>query len=168
MFPLSVDPSHRFLTDASGLPFFYAADTQWLLFWAYTLRDAALIIERRASTGFTALQVSLLPFGNARAKAVGAHAFANASTLEPNEAYFTHAEAVLDLAEAKGLAVYLVPLWYNQVNSVHGAYGLAVTEALCASFGSWLGRRWRTRSNLLFAVGGDFGGDDDLDGHDEL
>jgi Protein of unknown function (DUF4038)/Putative collagen-binding domain of a collagenase len=50
-------------------------------------------------------------------------------------------------------------LWKDLINSSN-------TEAVCYSFGQWLGRRYRNRQNILWLDGSDFNGDDTLIGPD--
>ena len=156
-FPLRVATGGgRHLVGDDGAPFYYVADTQWPLFWAYELDEAAALIDERLQAGFTAVQISLIPFSNVPNTA-GERVFRNASTFEPNEAYFAHADRVLDALAARGMAVYLVPLWHNQVESETGPYRVRAAASECGAFGEWLAERWRGRPNLLWAVGGDIG-----------
>ena len=167
-FPLHVAASGRHLVGDDGTPFYYSADTQWPLFWAYDLEEAAALLDVRLQAGFTAIQLSLIPFSNVPNTA-GERVFLNTSAFEPNEAYFDHADRVLDALSARGMAAYLVPLWANQVESDSGAYHVKAAAPECDAFGRWLAGRWRGRANLMWAVGGDIGlGDRGDEGHEQL
>ena len=135
---------------AKGQPFYYVADTHWPLPWHYTLREAYEIAADRAALNFTALQMSLVPFGDVT-NANGDHIFLNRTTLTPNPRFFEHCDALFDQLESLGFAVYLVILWWNQVMQV-----LRRGPPLqCHEFGRWLGSRWRHRQNLVWVIGGD-------------
>lgn len=148
--PLAASADGRYLATTDGQPFYYCADTQWPLLWHYTLGEALEIAADRRRLGFTALQINLLPFGDARNRH-GDRIFADRAALTPNEAYFAHADRVLDGLEALGFAVYVVVLWWNQIDrELRGR-----SPALCEAYGRWLGRRWQARANLIFVLGGD-------------
>jgi hypothetical protein len=74
------------------------------------------IIDTRVDLGFTAMVTTLTPFSNVP-NAHGEHVFTDISKFEPNEAYFEHVDSLLDQLEFRGIAVYLVALWWNQVNA---------------------------------------------------
>lgn len=81
----------------------------------------------------------------------GDRAFLNRTTLTPNPRFFDHCDAVLDILESMGFAVYIVILWWNQImNELRGGPPETSTR-----FGRWIGARWRHRNNLLWVVGGD-------------
>ena len=149
-FPLTIASEGHFLASTDGRPFYYVADTHWPLLWHYTLREAREIAANRANLGFTAIQISIVPFGDVR-NANGDRAFVDRATLTPNMHFFAHCDAVLDMLESMGFAVYIVALWWNQVMST---IRQGSTEP-CESFGRFLGARWRHRRNLLWVVGGD-------------
>ena len=150
-FPLVASPTGRFLTFSDGdRPFYYSGDTHWPLIWHYNLEEALEIAADRRRVGFTVMQISLLPFGDVP-NVAGHKMFENRATLTPNEDYFAHADRVLDGLESMGFAVYLVVLWWNQIDRELRQ----LTPEVCREFGHWLGRRWRARLNLLFVLGGD-------------
>ena len=148
-FPLVAAGSH--LAGADGIPFYYVADTHWPLPWHYSLQEAREIAANRAALGFTALQISIVPFGDVP-NANGDKAFLNRTALAPSAAFFAHCDEVLDLLESMGFAVYIVALWWNQVM---GTLRPLRSSEPCRTFGRWLGTRWRHRRNLIWVVGGD-------------
>lgn len=145
-FPLLVSESGRYLEDARGQPFYFVADTQWPLFWHYTFEEACEIIDDRAARGFTAILV--IAAEKNQPNRAGNAPFADLVGLEAGEAYFAHADRVLDHAASRGLAVYLGPLWWKYYFRRASAEGIA-------AFGRWIGRRWRHRANLIWVLGGD-------------
>lgn len=146
-FPLRVSADGRFLEDSAGVPFYFAGDTHWPLLWHYSLDEARLLIDDRVAKGFSALLVSVAPFGN-RPNVHRNSAFRDLRSLRINEEYFVHADRVLDYAASKGLAIYAIALWWSNYHE-H-----ADVEAL-ATYGRWLGERWADRQNIIWALGGD-------------
>ncbi|MBC8052421.1 MAG: DUF4038 domain-containing protein [Sphingobacteriaceae bacterium] len=145
-FPLKVSDDKHYLTLQDGTPFYYVADTQWPLFWYYSMEEAKRIIDDRVNKGFTGLQLSLASWRNQRNKN-GHSPFIDPVQLTPDTAYFNHADMVLDYMASKGLVAYLPVLWFNQ-------YPKASSEANF-TFGKWLGTRWKDRANIIWVVGGD-------------
>ena len=150
VFPLAISQDGRHLVTSDSQPFYYVADTHWPLLWHYTLREVHEIAANRRNLGFTALQISIYPFDNVP-NANGDRIFLSRTALTPNPRFFEHCDAVLDLLESMGFAIYVVVLWWNQVMATVRR-GLPET---CEAFGAWLGTRWRHRPNLIWVLGGD-------------
>ena len=83
----------------------------------------------------------------------------------PNEAYFAHADQVIDLAASQGMAVLLFPSylglmtqegWRDQMSTM-GAGG----APKCASYGRFLGQRYAGKKNIVWMWGGDYNPKDD-------
>ena len=108
---LKVSSNQRFIVRDDGAPFFYLADTAWELFHRLTLAEAELFLRDRAAKGFTVIQAVAL------AELDGLHTpnmrgdlpLIDDDPARPNEAYFEHIDAVVDLAAALGLHVGMLP-----------------------------------------------------------
>lgn len=61
-FPLRVSTNHRHLVDQKDRPFFYHADTAWMLFLKLTAPEAAEYLAARKAQGFSVIQVQLTGF----------------------------------------------------------------------------------------------------------
>lgn len=161
MFPLRSRGAQ--LVDAQGEPFFYQADTAWQIFFNQSLDAADWYFAERKRQGYTAIQVQLTGFLNqpdlaGRLPFDGDHDFTR-----PNEAFFRHVEAYLDLALSHGLLVAIAPLW-----SCCCGTGWAGTfedgsprplnrqgPAVAREFGRWVGQRFARYPHLLWILGGD-------------
>jgi len=64
-----VNENRRYLVDRSGTPFFYHADTPWMIFTKLTEAEATGDVARRKEQGFAALQVQLTGFLGMRNRA---------------------------------------------------------------------------------------------------
>ena len=74
------------------------------------------IVDNRQRLGFTAIATTLTAFFDVP-NTNGDRVFTHNGELQPNNKYFAHVDAVLDQLEFRSMAVYLVVLWWNQVNT---------------------------------------------------
>lgn len=155
--PIIVSDNRRFLQTASGKPFFWLGDTAWELFHRLTLEEAAHFLENRRRKGMNVIQaVALAEFDGIRTpNAYGEFALHDEDPTRPNEAYFRHVDAVIDLAAAEGLYVGLLPTWGDKVTPMWGAGPAIFTAEKARIFGRWLGERYKHRTNILWVLGGD-------------
>ena len=144
------------LQTPDGKPFFWLADTAWELFHRLTLEEAELYVEDRRAKGFSVIQaVVLAELGGLRVpNANGDLPLMNSDPLRPNEPYFRHVDAIVAVAERKGLVMALLPTWGDKFNRKWGEGPEIFTPANARSYGSWLGRRY-ARRNVVWVLGGD-------------
>jgi hypothetical protein len=155
--PIKVAPDHRHFADAQGKPFFWLADTAWSMVVKQTPEQANTYLENRAKKGFTVVQ-TVLAWGNGtgsetatpQANTAGAKVWLNDDPSTPNEAYFTHVDALLKNAASKGLVMALLPTWGYYVND-----STILNVANARTYGRWLGKRYRLTPNLVWVNGGD-------------
>ena len=162
---IQVSENRRFLATGTGAPFFWLADTAWELFHRLTFEEAAIFLENRRHKGMNVIQaVILAEFDGIRTpNAYGNYALHNEDPTLPNEAYFRHVDAIIDLAAAKGLYVGLLPTWGDKVTTMWGAGPAIFTVENANVYGRWLGERYRERSNILWILGGDRPAHNDAD-----
>jgi hypothetical protein len=161
-FPLAVAPSHRYLVDAQGRPFLIQGDTAWSLIADLKREDAEHYLRDRSARGFNTLLVNLIEHHfsrNAPRNAYGDAPFTREGDFStPNEAYFAHADWVLDRARALGFAVLLVPAYLGYEGNDQGWYrdlDSNSADALLA-YGRFLGQRYRVFDNIVWTYGGDY------------
>ena len=78
----------------------------------------------------------------------------------PNEAYFAHVDRVLNLAKKHGIVIFLGVPAINGMTTADGS-ALAFTKngaAKAASFGKYLGSRYKNQGNIVWTVGNDYSG----------
>jgi hypothetical protein len=99
-----------------GRPFFFCADTIWSAFTNPSVSEWKTYLARRRSQGFNVLQIDILPQWDrtplppqSLPYAVGTDGIVDFS--ERNDAYFTRAAHLLELAAAEGFTPALVLLW---------------------------------------------------------
>ncbi|HSI34380.1 MAG TPA: glycoside hydrolase family 140 protein [Tepidisphaeraceae bacterium] len=154
---LRVSDNKRFLVHADGAPFFYLGDTAWELFHRLTMEQAERYLENRRGYGYTAIQCVILPeFDGLKTPNRQGHLpLIDYDPAKPNEAYFKDVDAVLAMAERKGLYLALLPTWGDKVNKKWGQGPEIFTPENAKVYGAFLGRRYADRPNVIWILGGD-------------
>jgi hypothetical protein len=154
---ITVSDNRRFLQTEAGAPFFWLGDTAWELFHRLTREETALFLENRRRKGMNVIQaVALAEFdGILTPNAYGDLALIDEDPTRPNEAYFRHVDAAVDMAAGAGLYVGLLPTWGDKVTPLWGAGPAIFTPENARVYGRWLGDRYRNRTNILWILGGD-------------
>lgn len=153
---LKISDNQRFLVHSDGSPFFYLADTAWELFHRLTLDDAVRYLSNRAAKKFTVIQAVVL------AEIDGLHVpnmngdlpLIDDDPTQPNEAYFAHVDVVVEVAEALGLYVGMLPTWGDKWNKKWGVGPEIFTPENARVYGRFLGQRYADKP-LIWIVGGD-------------
>ncbi|MGF1644418.1 MAG: DUF4038 domain-containing protein [Thiotrichales bacterium] len=151
-----VHPDKRFLMYADGSPFFWLSDTQWELIHKSTREQADEVLTDRATKGFTAIQMPLLFHwsiatsnkygyypGSPGNWELGAHL--------PQDAFWNHADYVVDKTIALGMHPVIFPAWGN----LSGGEDNAFTTQQAREYGAWVANRYKNRPGVIFVVGGD-------------
>ncbi len=159
---LGVSPDGRFLRFQGGCPFFWLADTGWLLFQKLTLEEAALYLDDRKDKGFNVIMTMMQNSPDDR-NVYGHRALKNASLTEtfcgcsPDSlglsGYWDHISRVVDMAAERGLFIALLPAWGSFVKSG------CLTKENGEEFATWIARRFRKKDNIIWVLGGDIRGD---------
>jgi hypothetical protein len=161
-FPLRVVAEKHYPTDREGHPFFMHGEAAWSLIADLKEEEALVYLKDRKARGFNTVLVSLIEHRFARhapANAYGEKPFADGADFgTPNEAYFAHADRILQKACELGFLVMLTPAylgyggwddgWYEEMTQ-------AGAEQLHA-YGRFVGRRYRNFDNIMWVNGGDF------------
>jgi hypothetical protein len=138
-------------------------DTAWSLIAQLSREDALRYLEDRRARGFNTLLVNLLErkyAAHAPANANGDAPFLNRDDFAtPNEAYFAHADWVLQQAAQDGFLVLLVPAYVGFGGTGDdGWYPTMVANgsAKLRTYGEYLGKRFAGFANIVWTHGGDF------------
>ena len=165
---LAVSANHRFLQRADGTPFFWLADTGWLLLSKLNRAEAIRYLDDRQAKHFNVIQVMVLHTPEARA-ANGAAALMDGNPGRPRVTpgadpasaeqydYWDHLDWVLREAERRGLYLALVPAWGSLAKSG------ALNASTAAAYASFLAHRYRSSPNIVWLVGGDAKGNEHLE-----
>ena len=161
-FPLSVQPGYRYLLDASGRPFLVQGDAAWSLIAELRNDEVIQYLDDRRARGFNAILVSLIEHrfaSNPPANAYGDVPFLVAGDYgAPNDAYFAHAEWVVQEAAKRDILVLLTPSYLGFGGGEEGWYGEMVANGVdkLRTYGRYLSKRFRAHPNVLWVQAGDF------------
>lgn len=164
---LQVDPTQSYLVDAYNRPFFWLGDTAWELLHRLDLEESRHYFENRKSKGFNVIQTVILAEldGLNTPNANGHQPLINNDPTKPNEAYFTHVDAVVKLACQLGVYLGLLPTWGDKYNKKWGIGPEVFSPDNAEFFGSYLGNRYKDYPNIIWVLGGDRVPDDEEDHH---
>lgn len=162
VFPLRISANRRFLEDAAGRPFLLHGDTAWSLMVQLSREDVELYLNDRRSRGFNTLLMNLIEHkfaDNPPRNWYGDAPFLTPGDFStPNEAYFLHADWVLERARNLGFTVLLVPAYLGYNGGDEGWYQelLSNSDGALRSYGRFLGARYGAMDHIIWTHGGDF------------
>lgn len=168
---LKISEDKRHIVYADGTPFYWIGDTAWELFHRLSREEADLYLENRAALKFSVIQaVALaeydgLTLGNAYGRvpllqnAQGQYD-PTLPDLEKNESagtytYWDHVDYIVDKAASLGIYIAMLPTWGDKYNKSWGKGPEIFTEENAYLYGSWLGKRYGDRDNIIWVLGGD-------------
>jgi hypothetical protein len=162
IFPLHVEAGKRYLVDAHGNPFLMHGDAAWSLIAQLTREDAEAYLEDRRQKGFNTVIVNLIEHYFADHPPNNVYGDAPFLTpgdfTTPNEAYFAHAEYVINLAAQKGMLVLLFPDYMGIGGGDQGWWNEMVANGptKLATYGAYIAQRFRAYDNIIWVHGADF------------
>ncbi len=161
-FSLHASADGRYLVDAANKPFFYQADTPWMMLLQLTLPEAEEYMTDRKAKGFSALQIMMTGFYGMKNRD-GHLPFINDDFSQPNEAFFAHADKVIQKASDMRMFLMIAPLWSGCCGE--GWAGKDKEGKLkplnvngsekAQQWGRWLGERYRKYDHIAWLMGGD-------------
>ena len=132
-------------------PFFWLADTAWLMLLRFSEEEIDVYLRNRAEKGFNVIQTVLI------------HSYPenknNMTSLPPsvkdptNDEYWDFVDHILDKMDALGLYAGLLPAWGQNVKD--GVLTLPKME----EYAHFLGKRFQSKKNIIWILGGDVRGD---------
>ncbi|KAL3457583.1 hypothetical protein BJX64DRAFT_268582 [Aspergillus heterothallicus] len=132
----------RFLQQLDGTPFFWQADTAWLLFHRLNYSEAETYLSDRASKGFTMiLAVAFTQAGIDSPNRNGDLPFIEEDLERPNEVYWEYVDSVVKLAWDHGIRICMVPTWGKFVHDSENRGGV-LNSTTAFPFGKFLGQRY--------------------------
>lgn len=155
--PLRVSDNHRFLCHTDGTPFFWLGDTGWLLPERLDRDETAHYLRRTAEEGFNVVQIQVIN-GVPAYNSYGAPSHPDGWNLAaidslPGYGYWDHLDYIVSLAEREGIYIAMDCIWGGLVKA-----GLMNCDQAKA-YGEFLARRYGSRPNIIWMIGGDIQGD---------
>jgi Protein of unknown function (DUF4038)/Putative collagen-binding domain of a collagenase len=148
-----VSADHHFLQYGDGRPFFWLADTAWLLFAKLDRADTEMYLDDRQKKGFDVVQAVLLHGADELNPKNPAGGIDPAKPDRNANGYWDHVDWVVDQAAKRGIYMAMVPAWGSLVNTGQ------LNTRNAAAYARFLANRYKSRSNILWILGGDIRGD---------
>jgi hypothetical protein len=170
-FPLAIHSTGRYLKDANNNPWRIQADAAWLISSVATAAQIDTYVADRKAKGFNSFYFMAMvhPGGygdapNAPNSTLGYAPFATPgdfSTVLGNQSsidYWNWIDLIIDKAAAQNMAVMFA---YNYLGYGGGNQGWAVevaamTSQAATNWGTWLGNRFKSKSNIVWFHLGDY------------
>lgn len=153
----SISTNHRFLLK-EGKSFFWLGDTGWELFHRLNREEADTYLKKRSEQGFTVIQAVVLAEmdGLHTPNANGDTPLINDDPTQPNEKYFQHVDYIIDKANEYHINIALLPTWGDKIfKSTWGKGPEIFNEQNAAVYATWLANRYKSKTNVLWILGGD-------------
>lgn len=151
-FPLHPSANGRYLVDSNNKPFFYQADTPWLIFVKLNENDMGELMDIRIKQGFNVIQTMAL---TTDVNVNGDQPFIDNDFTKPNLAYFEYLRKGIQMAEKKGLLVGLSVAWKGCCGGAWNEIILQNGTRKCREYGRFLGKYFAECKNLFWIQGGD-------------
>jgi hypothetical protein len=143
--PVKVSADGRYFVDESGKQVFWLGTTQWELIRGYSLDDAKTILAKTKEKGFAFVQVMLMGVGDGtRANVYGEKPWIDNNPLSPNEAYFKHVDAVVEIAQGHNLAISMTVF--------HQRYRKHITVGNARAWGRWIADRYKDVPGIIWSM----------------
>jgi Protein of unknown function (DUF4038)/Putative collagen-binding domain of a collagenase len=181
-FPVSYSSNSRYLQDATGAPFPILGRTGWFI-TSLSQADYQIFLDDSVAKGHSAIEFHVVnhdPRGNNEPRAgngalpfskrldggtwTGALTYSNINNeapdfTQPNEAYWTHVDALLAYAESHGLLAFMFPAYVGYAGGEQGWMQelLANGPTRIQTYGAWIAARYAGRKNIVWMMGGDMG-----------
>lgn len=157
-YPLKDSPNGRYLVDQNNQPFMIVGDSPQALIGNLSQSQVVSYFADRKAHGFNSAWVNLLCDSYTACNSDGTTfdgipPFTTPGDLStPNSAYFSRADAYINIAAAYGITVFLDPIetggWLDVLRSN------GVTKAF--NYGVYLGNRYKNFPNIVWMSGNDF------------
>ncbi|KAL1624262.1 hypothetical protein SLS56_007964 [Neofusicoccum ribis] len=154
----------HFFQQSDGRPFFWQADTAWLLFHRLNYSECESYFADRAAKGFNVvLAVGFTQIGIDSPNRNGDLTFIDEDVTRPNEAYWAYIDSIVELAWSRGIRIALVPAWGNSkpkwkiqhkntiADDSKANVGSAINTTTAEPFGHFIGQRYPYLPKILVA-----------------
>lgn len=147
---LRVSDNKKYLQNGAT-PFFWLADTAWLLFQQCDIKESYEYLKNRKEKGYSVIQCVFL---HSMPEDRGSSSLAAVEKDIRNPKYWEHCDEVIRMAADLGLYMGILPAWGSNVKN-----GL-LKEDNIEEYGVFLGERYQDYENIIWIIGGDVRGSD--------
>lgn len=149
-YAIQISRNGRFFQDVSGKPFFWQADTAWMLTHRLNITEVETYLADRAEKGY-----NIVLTAGVNLKAIddpnrnGDFTFHDNNISRPNEAYWSHIDNVAELAWKKyHIRIGLIPAWGKYAHTDTGPGPITAENGV--AFGQFIGKRYPYLPKVLF------------------
>ena len=154
---LKVSNNNRFLQHENGTPFFWLAETAWLLPSRSNRDEVDYFMNVTQKNGYNVVQISTLhtiPAMNVYGQWALPNGFDFKNIDRAGEYnYWQHVDYIVEAAQKKGMYVGIVCVWGSPVQDKQ----MSVEDA--KKYGKFLAERYKKYPNIIWFIGGDIRGD---------
>ena len=181
-FPLVASGKQRYLQDQTGVPFPILGRTAWFI-TSLSEMDYKMFIDDTVAKGYNSIEFHVVnhdprgnkpPFGGNGALPFtkqlngmpwhGLLAYGDINNeapdfSQPNEIYWTYVDALLAYAESRGLLCFMFPAYTGFQGADQGWMKEMVANGSTKmkAYGAFIANRYKTRGNIVWMLGGDYG-----------
>ncbi|MFW6312614.1 MAG: DUF4038 domain-containing protein [Spirochaetota bacterium] len=158
---MQIDASGHYFCSEGGDPFFYLADTVWMLFNKLTEQDARRLFEDRASKGFTAIQAVVFRdlFTPNSPNVHGITPFATEEDMRAvrmSPEWIAYVVKLTRVAAEYGLVMGILPTWGDKWNEHSNSAGPVIMDrATAKEYCTFLSDALAECPNVVWILGGD-------------
>ena len=162
---MKISGNGRYLVDQNNQPFLINQASSWGLIQSLSTADATDYLDALKQRGFNTVMVSIISYDIRMAGNPpywqGISPFNTQWDFSTyNEAYFAHADEIINLAKARGMLVTLVPAYLGYAGEPTQGWfdemlGANNSVAKSLAYGRFLGQRYKNFTNIIWVAGGD-------------
>jgi len=165
---LHVSDNGRYIVNDNGDPVFLQCDWGIELPWKLNTADATTYLNNRAQQGFNV--IAMLAVDNIDV-AADYSSFQNTTGVKPFqlhsggdynnrwdvtkpiEAYWNHIDTIINIAATQGMYIAIAPLPTSGLLLSSDRCMARSDDDSCYAFGNWLGKRYATKTNIIWLTG---------------
>lgn len=159
---LQVSPDGHFLQHADGTPFFYLADTAWMVVNKMTVEEARQLFADRAAKGFTVIQSLIFRdmFVPNSPNVHGVRPFASEADMyaaKLNPEWLDWVLRITQMAAEHGLVMAWLPTWGDKWTEHTNSAGPVIfdKDSKAEAYGRDLSEALGACDNVIWVLGGD-------------
>jgi hypothetical protein len=143
--PLRISENGRHFLDRKGQPFFWLGDTLWHLYRSFSPADVRAILQDRKEKGFSVVLVMLIGYEpDPKPNLAGELPWLDSDPARPNERYFEHVDAAMQVA---------CELDFVQVLGVyHKTQDRFYDPARARQSARWIAARYRDVPHIIWSM----------------
>jgi Protein of unknown function (DUF4038)/Putative collagen-binding domain of a collagenase len=158
-YPLQISNNGRYLVDQNNHPFYITGEQAWSLITELSNSDVNVYLTDRASRGYNALWLAAADNtyqSNPPYDYYGNKPFDGPDFTNEDATYWAHVDYVIQQAGNFGMTMMIDPAFVGLTSSDGYLQSyLDSSDSVVRAYGAWLGARYSSVPNIIWALGGD-------------